>query len=108
MTLDRCLLSTEPVSRDSQPEQCKCILAYCQDNKFPGFAEAFLIVVPHKKSVFDRILLEASQCHQNEFFVCRYLYFSKNWCNIFSNFVLTLHVVMPLCFTKITVTFIVQ
>ena len=32
--------------------------------RFSNFVQAFPVVVPYNKSVFDRILLKASQCYQ--------------------------------------------
>ena len=59
---------------------------------FSDFAQAFPIVASHKKSVFDQILVKASQSHPKcIFMVC--LFFSKT-SNIL--FFLDIHVVMPL------------
>jgi len=57
VTHDKFLLPTEHISRDSQSsvnELNKISFSDC--TSFP--------IVPHKKSVFHRIL-KASQCHQN-------------------------------------------
>ena len=55
--------------------------------------------MPYKKSVFDKILLKASQCHPKCHCFNGVNFFLEK-CNIFSIFLLTLHVVMPLLFKK--------
>ena len=97
---DRCLVFTKHVSTDSQSR----VYAYCYIElkctiSFSNFAQTFSIVVPHKESAFNRILLKASQCHPKCHFLMVHHIFARKCsttCNILSNFVFTLHVVIPL------------
>ena len=69
-------------------EIARAVYMHIEPNRiisFPDFVQAFLVVVPHKKSVFNRIL-KASRCHPkcNFVMVCLFccqilVVFSKIW-----------------------------
>ena len=58
------------------------------DNMLKTFAQEFPVVVQYKKSVFDRVLLKASQCYQKcHCFNGVNIFFKK--CNILAHFLLS-------------------
>ena len=64
VTLDRCLLSTELVSRGSQSNvNANWLIELNWIINISDLAQVFPVVAPYKKSVFGRTYLKASQCH---------------------------------------------